>query len=434
MNVLLISYYFPPADFGATNRLLRIMPYLAERGLRFYALTVKNNNGRMDQDDSLLSQIVACEHIVRTGSFEPFKTWDSHRRHEISLPPQQINRISGLSKQWIIKGLKPLTGLARRVLAIPDSTAGWYPFAVQRALQLCKQQNFDLIFSTVPGQTAHLVAKTVASNCNLPWVADFRDDWFDYGRHYNALEFSLAMNMLRGVILQSSALTFTSLGMCELYKEQFPEARKKMWFIPHGVIDLPESTLFRKNDGEYWVGYIGTLDKLRDPSPLIKALEWVSVEAPEHYQKLHIKLVGSISPDMENLLNSSKVADRFDLVGFVSREESVQWMRNCDVLLLLLSDISRIGYGASASKIYDYLAVQKPILAIVPIGNISILIERTRSGKAFRHDQIKQIGEYLIELAYGKIKVTWNENAIEDLRAEHSAAKLWQVFQDCIKK
>lgn len=434
MKVLLITYYFPPADFGATNRLLRILPYLAERGLRYHALTVKSEDVRMDQDDTLSAQVLACEKIIRTHSFEPFRSWDAKRVREISLPPQQSKKSDETFKTRAIKRLKPVAGLARRLSAMPDVTAGWYPFAVHSALELCRKQKFDLIFSTVPGQTAHLVAKTVSSIYKLPWVADFRDSWLDYGRVYNPLEEKIANYMLKSVVARSSALTFTSLAMCELYKEQFPEAEKKMRFIPHGIVDLPGNEPKQEHAGEYWLGYIGTLDTLRDPAPLLKALEWISVERPEIYAKLRIKIVGSLAPQIDAQLSSSPAADRFDRIGFVSRDESVHWMKSCDSLLLLLSDIPRIGYGASASKIYDYLAVQKTIVAIAPAGNISMLIEKTRSGKAFLPQQTEQTGKYLVDLACGNIPLAPNKVAIEDLRAENSAEKLWQIFQDCVKR
>jgi glycosyltransferase involved in cell wall biosynthesis len=433
INTLIITYYFPPADFGATNRLLRLLPFLVEQGLHYTVVTIARDDIRLSDDRTLLDSLIACQKVERAYSLEPFRTWDSRGVKRANLSSTGTsNRNEKDLRSWLVQPLKPLAAIARRAFAIPDSAVGWYPFAVRRALQLCQEEQFDLIFSTVPAQTAHLVARTVARKTGIPWVADFRDAWFEYGRRYSRPEWEISNWMLNGVVKDSSALAFTSNTMRKVFCNRFPQQVEKMHYIPHGIVELPKLPPIDKPSGELWIGHIGTLDRLRDPSPLIEALQFLRGESPALYERIRVKIVGAISPDIARQLLACSVKDRFDMVGFVSREESIRWMQRCDCLALFLSDISNIGYGASASKIYDYLGARKPILAIVPEGNISQIIRDTRAGKTFLPNQGKQAGEWLIQLLNGKITISYHQPAVECLRAENAAAQLWNVFEQVI--
>ena len=59
-------------------------------------------------------------------------------------------------------------------LALPDRWASWWLGAVPAGLALIRRYRPDVIWSTFPIATAHLIGLTLARMSGLPWVADFR--------------------------------------------------------------------------------------------------------------------------------------------------------------------------------------------------------------------------------------------------------------------
>ena len=60
-------------------------------------------------------------------------------------------------------------------LALPDRWISWWLGAVPAGLSLIRKYRPQVIWSTFPISTAHLIALTLHKLTGIPWVADFRD-------------------------------------------------------------------------------------------------------------------------------------------------------------------------------------------------------------------------------------------------------------------
>ncbi len=70
--------------------------------------------------------------------------------------------------------------LRRNVMALlqtPDKFWGWYRPAVRAGAELIKKESIDVILSSGPPWTSHLVARRLRKTYGVPWIADFRDAW-----------------------------------------------------------------------------------------------------------------------------------------------------------------------------------------------------------------------------------------------------------------
>jgi glycosyltransferase involved in cell wall biosynthesis len=436
MNILIVTYYFPPADFGSTNRLIRLLPELSGAGMKFTALTVNRKDIRANTDPSLLGVLQYFEGIERTTSFEPFRSWDTynarHKKTEVQVDERGETPAARKRGSLWLRFIRPFAGFFRKLSSIPDGGIGWYPFAVRRALRICRRQHFDLILSTTPSHAAHLVAHSVSRRTRIPWVADFRDAWFEYGREYGRWERNIMRKLLNRIIKGSAALTFTSQGMHEVICKEYPNERQKCHFVPHGVTDLATYPTMQKPTGEFWLSFVGSLDRLRDPNPLLRVLEVLKLQDLSAYGRIRVKVIGTVADDIRENILRSRVSDKFDLVGFVPRDESVRFMQSSDALLILLADMSGIGYGASASKVYDYLAAKKPILAIVPEGSVSRLIRETTSGGTFTPTQTKECGSWLVRVMNGSERYQPDKLVIESLHVHGIAERLRVLFNELL--
>src|SRR5579872_3064203 len=146
-RALLVAFHFPPDGGSGMQRTLKFARYLPELGWDVEVLTVSANTYDV-LDPSMVEQIPAQVSVHRTFCLNP-------RKH--------------LS----------IAGHYPGILDFLDRFAYWFPFGVWEGWGLLRQRHFDVIYSTSPTRTAHLIAGTRGRWTGIPWVCDFRDPWLD---------------------------------------------------------------------------------------------------------------------------------------------------------------------------------------------------------------------------------------------------------------
>jgi glycosyltransferase involved in cell wall biosynthesis len=108
-------------------------------------------------------------------------------------------------------------------------------------------------------------------------------------------------------------------------------------------------------------------------------------------EDLEVVLVGH-NPAAADL--AAPLPDGVRVVGFVPHHEAVRMMTAAAVLLLVLADAG--GPGIYTTKLFEYLAAQRPILALVPLAGVAAdLVRRTRSGVAVPPDDPVAVADAL---------------------------------------
>ena len=62
---------------------------------------------------------------------------------------------------------------------LPDARIGWIPSATRAARLLLRKNKFNVVMTTGPPHSAHLIGKRIARSTGMPWVVDMRDPWTD---------------------------------------------------------------------------------------------------------------------------------------------------------------------------------------------------------------------------------------------------------------
>ena len=173
-KVLVITYYWPPAGGSGVQRVAKFCKYLGAFGWEPLVLTVRDGN-YTGLDKSLLHDVEHIQTVYRAPSWEP---------HAV------FNRLTAIRKKSANRGAAPSTtssgGLMQTIgeyirlnLFIPDSRIGWKPQAIRMGSALIRDARPDIIFSSAPPYTPHLIARDLKRMHGIPWVADFRDPWLE---------------------------------------------------------------------------------------------------------------------------------------------------------------------------------------------------------------------------------------------------------------
>jgi hypothetical protein len=379
LNVLLVTYSFPPAGGVGVLRAASLARYLPEEGIRLDVLTTRNASA-VGTDSALLKEIPAAVTVHRTTTLDlPF----------------------GL-KKWIkklITGGKPSAGnagvpsasprkanfLKRTVqdLLLPDPQVTWLPVLTRAARRIVKDRKIDVVVITVPPfSSVLLVAKLRKEFPDLAIVVDFRDEWLS--TTIDLVSFSRserAIKVARDAEADAVAKATTVVAVTEAARREirgrYPqEPESKFQLVPNGFdgtrLRGPVSSTAPPSHDRIVAAYVGTLYGSTEPTTLVEAMQSLP---PEVKSRFRLRFIGHIEEPRfrEALL---ELGDMVEVKGFLPQHEALAVMNEADYALLITHDPLNV-----AAKFYDYIGSGKPILGTVhPDGDVRRLLEDLGAG------------------------------------------------------
>ncbi len=393
-RVLVITYYWPPAGGSGVQRVAKFCKYLHRFGWESVVLTVRQGN-YVSVDRSLEKDIRHVKKVYKTRSVEPHRV--------LRLASVGRSKTDLLSPKGT--ALRHFLELVRLNLFIPDPRIGWYPYAVQMGYSVCKSQKIDLIFSTCPPYTTHLVAKRLKNKCRLPWVADFRDPWLEqacYNTVYrNILTFQLNKILEKSVLETADAVVAVGQRWQRLLESKVSRLLVKT--ITNGYDEADFSGCENQSSNLFYLSYFGTLHEQQTPEALFRALSSLLNSDRAFSRDFRIRFVGDISSATLRIVK--KVVDRnhWSWIRYLEHEEMIRVLLEEQVLILLVNRVPN-NRPIIPGKIFEYLRTGNPILGVGPDdGEAGNILKETGGGQMFDYSQTDRIKDF-ISCQYNKWK------------------------------
>ncbi len=380
------------------QRPVKFTRYLPEFGWDVSVLQAANPSVPL-LDHSLLKELPSDLVVARARTFEP----------------------SYAAKQAMHTEAKPRHGrpsLLRRVagtLLQPDPQILWLPDAIRVGRRLLKQLPHDVILATAPSYTNLLVGAALARWSGLPLVSDFRDEWDISSTYWETatqgqVVHRVQQRMQRSVLRRSRAIIATTKASTERLASRAEAAGSTAsshciyngWDAHDLGAAEGTSPAHPIVEGRIRLVYTGTLWNLTSIAPLVAAIERLARSAPSLAARLDLVVVGRKTPEQQAHLAPLQslgvvVAD----LPYCDHPVAIATMQTADALVLLLSDVPGAERVAPA-KVFEYLAVQRPILAILPDGEIAALVRDAQGGGHFHPSDHAGIADWIGQLAAGQ--------------------------------
>jgi glycosyltransferase involved in cell wall biosynthesis len=333
----MIAYHFPPVQGSSgVHRTLKFVRHLPQLGWEPIVLTVRPSAYPSRGED--LSAEVPQGIVVRRAA-----CLDSGRHLAIR----------GRYSMWT---------------ALPDRWISWLPAGVLAGIRLVRRHRPQVIWSTYPIATAHLIGWCVARATGLPWVADFRDPMCQDGyptdrRQWRAFEW-----VERRAVLASRAVTFTAPSALRTYAERYPgEPATRMHRLDNGFDEEDFAGLPRTPPSppraRLTLVHSGTLyPSERDPTQLFAALSRLRRDGrigPESF-RLVLRATGD-DAFYTRMLAEAGLTDLVELAPPIDHRAAIAEMLAADGLLLLQASNCDEQIPA---KVYEYLRAGRPIVAL----------------------------------------------------------------------
>jgi glycosyltransferase involved in cell wall biosynthesis len=381
VKLLLVSLYWPPAGGGGVQRPLKFAQYLPALGIETHVLAPDDSKW-IHRDTELRVPTQAWVHRARFIGPKGRK------------PAEELHGKEGASRALVY------AKLASRRLLVPDENVSWNLTAVPAAIRIARREQIDVVLTTSPPASLHLVGAAVKRATGAKWVADLRDSLV---AHPHRRAESLAVRgkekvdegVARLVARYADAITCVSDAIADEARALSPRGRVAT--ISNGC-DFDDFAGLDYRPGErFRITHTGSFFGKRDPRPFLTALDESGLDVVARF-------AGDFrSSDREwaeerGLLTGER-GDKLELIPYAPRRAALELQRDSEALLLLIPDAAGRGKGVLSGKVFEYLAAERPILAAVPPdGAAADLIRETGAGVVAAPDDVEALKEALGDL------------------------------------
>lgn len=392
-RLLLIAYHWPPTGGVRVQRWVKLVKYLAQQGWHISVYTPANPI-RDYVDEQLLQEIPSTVALLTQPVREPLRLVQRFMRKKdtvgIGLMREKSMRSSWLSKflLWI-----------RANFFIPDARVGWVRPSfryLQRYLALHKH---DVLVTTGPPHSMHLLGKKLGKACNIPWVADFRDPWvhIDYMHRMPLTQWALAKHkrLERRVVQAANAVVVVTRTM---YEEFSAHAPKQIEIISNGYdpVDFPPlATTPEGVKAPLIILHMGPMNPDRNPLILWKTLARLQKEGIATPRTLQLHTLGGADITVKQAVDQWQVQSLVQFLPFIPHEQVPERLQQAGILLLCIND-TPVAKGLHTGKLFEYLAAQRPILSLGPHdGEAAVIIHQCEAGVNIALDEEEALYNYL---------------------------------------
>ena len=390
-RVLIISYYWPPCGGIGVLRCLKFAKYLSQLGWTPVIYTAEN--AHYPTLDATNEKDIPANAEILKG-----KIWEPYHIYKFITGQKQDANVNNVfyTKEKKIGWTHNLSVWIRSNFFIPDARAKWMKPSVTYLLEYLKDHPVDAILSDGPPHSNTRIATILRKETGIPWIADFQDPWsqVDYFQELKLTSWGLKKHLR----LEQEAFQYADKTtiVSPTWKGELEELGAKnvsvvYWgYDPDDYQDLPQ-----KVDEKFTITHLGILGYDRNPATFLKVLKHLCGTVPSFKEKLELKLVGQVDYSIKQVIEELQLEEVVNYVGQVKRKEALHIMATSNLLLLPLNQQPN-AKGRIPGKIFEYLAVRRPMIGLGPKqSDVRHIIETTKAGKYSEYDDKHRLEKIL---------------------------------------
>ena len=409
-SVLYIAYHYPPiVGSSGVHRTLAFTRYLADNDWQVTVLST---------------------------ALKAYREWAEEQRAFIPSDVEVLRSFALDTPRHLA-----YNGRYLGLMAIPDNWQSWILPGILAGLRQLRRQPAQVIVSTYPIASAHLIGYWLHRLTGIPWVADFRDPMAQPGYPADPLKKRVFEWIERKAVKHCARIVFTSPGAETFYRQKFPEAPDRLWaVIPNGFDEalfarvLADATPTERAPGApVQLLHSGVIyPEERDPRPLFEALGRLKRQGKIDAATLRLRLRATGHDSRyQPLLAQLDIEDIVELAPPILYQAALREMLEVDGLLLLQADGCHYQIPAKA---YEYIRANRPILALThPSGDTGQLMQQVGLGPIAPLDDSEAIAAALqafVRTIRNQDQVSLEDSVICGYSRQHQA----RIFADVLEQ
>lgn len=414
-KVVIITRDFPPYEGrGNVMRMVKFAKYLPRFGWQPFVLCEKKDG---TTDSTLLKELPPEVKIIEVEADTPQKKKNRYKKY--------LKESSNLTWRQMIgyllyrSVLYNLYAFYRNYFMAPDESLPWAREAAKQAAQLHREQRFDAVLTSGPPFSTFVAGIQLKKELGLPWVVDFRDGWV--GNPYFVRKFGCFIRWKNrrleqeAVQLADRVLLVTD-PMVEIYRRRYPAQSNKMRLLTNGFDPDDFRGIEPKNEPRPFLKlvYSGTISGRRSPYYFFEGLRMALHKNPSLKNKIRVHFIGKFNYQQEIPEEVKRV---LEMEGQVNHQDALNRMSDAD-LLLFMNNPDLGGRTVMTGKIFEYLALNKPVFAISNSCAATDLMADFDIGYFARFDDPVDIRDKLLEIVRD-----WKEGKLRQIEDRRTVAR-----------
>ena len=398
-RVLIITYYWPPTGGSGVQRWVKFAKYLPSEGWQPVIYTPENPE-QLAVDHSLEAEIPTDAEIIKTHITEPYELYKKFlRRSGHSKDAVEVNPVNAQNKSFAQKAAMWVRGNFFR----PDPRCMWIGPSVRYLKKYLEEHPVDLIVSTGPPQSMHLIGRRLSRETGLPWIADFRDPWTKifYFKHLSMTKATERWHhkMERKVLDEATSVVAVS----PLVQKEFQEmTQTPVELITNGFdeCDFPEGMSMGAAGGpdrDFTITHTGLFASDGNPETLWEILAEICKDDSKFGKSLKIKLIGKTDRQITGAIENAGLKENLIDMGYQPHNVAVEEQREASVLILPLRKEPEYK-AVLPGKLFEYIASGRPILGIgQPDGAMAMILNDTNTGVTIDWNDRESLKNYILD-------------------------------------
>ena len=273
----------------------------------------------------------------------------------------------------------------------PDTEKNWIHPVLKTLAPLLENEKYDVVLSTSPYPTNHIIAEKISRTHSIPWIADFRDCWSqNFAYPYGTIRKFFDTRMEKKILKTAKIITAATPSVRET---QEILTGKKTVLITNGfdpaLLSLPDVPTGKK----FTMTYTGRIYAgKQDPLKFLSAVRDLIEDKQINPDAIAVRFFGETLFWLREEVKKMGLEPIVQFYGIIPREEIFKKQKESH-LLLLFSWEDATENGVYPKKTFEYLAAQRPILVTggKKEEKIKQIISETQTGtSAVTHEEIKE--------------------------------------------
>ena len=405
-RVLVIAYYWPPSGGSGVQRWVKMCKYLPSCGWQPVVYTPLNP-AVTSIDTTLEADIPPEVEVLKRAILEPGQFAGKTSAAQVTPINSQKKNFKQKLMMWI-----------RGNVFIPDPRIVWVRPSVSFLKRYLKEHPVDIIVSTGPPHSMHLIARKISLEFGIPWVADFRDPWTKmfYFKHLGLGRRALRLHLsMEKTVLDNADCV---VAVSPLVQEDFKAMTDtRIELITNGFdlcdFDFEARTHFSSD--KFTILHAGLFAADGNPSMLWEALAALVREHDDFRRDFRLLLCGKTDRAILESINAAGLGELTRDIGYVDHSKVVALMKKAAVLILPLRKEPE--YRATLpGKLFEYLASRRPVLGIgQQDGAMAAILSESGAGTTFDWPQQEKMQAWISEKY-----LLWKEGKLADNMADIS--------------
>jgi glycosyltransferase involved in cell wall biosynthesis len=399
MKLIILTQYFPPEVGAPQNRLFELAVRLLKSGVEIEVMTAMPNYPQM------------VIHEAYRGKRYVYEEMEGIRVHRsrISVPASR---------------------------SVPARLLNYFSFVwTSYFVGKRKLSNADFLLVESPPLFLGMSARRLAKRKKAKMIFNVSDLWPEsaekLGIVTNRMFLKMAYRLEAGLYRDAALVTGQTQGIVESIRSRFPQ--KKVYWLPNGVdlnyynpakYDRSWRMAQQFSEKDILLLYAGIIGHAQGLEIILKA-----ADALRSHPHLKFILLGS-GPEKEGLMAKAEEM-KLENVMFkdaVTKKEMPAIIASCDIALIPLKKLE-LFKGAIPSKIFESLAMKKPVLLGVEGEAKTQFIDEGKAGLAFEPENAEDLVSKILMMTADTAAIeTYGSNALKYVATHFNREKIAADF------